>query len=134
MPEDPLQEPVASLVDRLARAGLEPHAERGSGMVNHLIECRSPAFAVRLVGDRGQWWAEGGLPGGSEWYDADIWASCLTSSPPAGLPPLEEQVDFFASHQEALALAAAQESTWGCLRRNRERRTRERLGLPPADE
>ena len=134
MPQEPLQEIIASFVDRLERAGLVPDAERGSGMANHVIECRSPDFAVRLVGDRGQWWAEGGLPGGTEWYDADIWASCLTSSPPAGPAPLEDQVDFFVAQRDALALAAAQESTWSCLRRNRERRARERLGLPPADE
>jgi hypothetical protein len=86
-----------------------------------------------LVGDRAQWWVEGGLPDRDEWYDADIWASCLTSTAPAGPDVLDAQVDFFVVHHEALARAAEREDTWTCLRRNRERRTRERLGLPPAD-
>lgn len=133
MTEDPREAVVASLVDRLTRAGFVPADEVGSGVVNHVIECRSPGFAVRLTGDRGQWWAEGGLPGGDQWYDAAIWASCLTGAPPGDPVPLAEEVDFFVARREALAAAARDEATWTCLRSNRERRTRERLGMPPAE-
>lgn len=133
MTEESIPDDVARLVERLTGAGLAPAAERGSGGVNHVIECRSPTFAVRLTGDRGQWWVDGGLPGGTQWYDADIWGSCLTGAAPAGLGPLDEQVDYFVSQHDALALAATREDTWDCLRRQRERRTRERLGLPPSD-
>ena len=58
---------VESVIEQLRAAGFVPVLERGSGQVNRLIELQRPDFAVRLTGDRGQWWAEGGLPGGSEW-------------------------------------------------------------------
>ncbi len=49
---------VVALVERLRRAGFGAMSERGSGAVDHLVECRSTRSAVRLSADRGQWWAE----------------------------------------------------------------------------
>jgi hypothetical protein len=123
---------VESVIEQLRAAGFVPVLERGSGQVNRLIELQRPDFAVRLTGDRGQWWVEGGLPGGSEWYDASIWEACLTDSPPGGSDTLEEQAAYFVLHHAELAAAATRTDFWNELARCRERRARERLGLPPS--
>lgn len=124
---------IGLLVDRLREAGFLDVAEIGSGTVNRVIECRSAEFAVRLTADRGQWWVDGSVPGGRDWFDADTWLVCLSDAPLSQDPlSLSAQVEYFVDHREVLAAAAMDPLTWTCLKQARARRTRERLGLPPA--
>src|ERR671931_2245692 len=51
---------------------------------------------VRLVRDRSQWFLEVGRPLRDEWFDADIWRSCLEGNdPPKDPTALSDQVAYF---------------------------------------
>ena len=120
---------VEQMLDQLAAAGFSVVQARGSGTVNRKVELRRADFAVRVTADRGQWWVEGGLPDGSAWYDAGVWQTCLLGAPAVGLGTSEEAAYFVAHHGE-LAAAASRPGFRLGLAQCRERRARERLGLP----
>lgn len=129
-PQD-LPAPVATLVSQLVEAGFPLVGERGSGQVNRVLELGGVGLSVRLLGDRGQWWMETGLPGRDSWYDADIWAWCVDDQGHGEPSPLEDQVRYVITHHDRLLAAARLPETWDCLDRRRAQRARERLGLPP---
>lgn len=125
---------VASL-ERLLQAGFQLTVQRGDGNVNRTIEMQTDMFGLRLVADRGQWWIEGGPLGQGDWFDADVWRSCLEERPASFDPsPFAEQVEYFCTQHEAMAEAARDADLAQRLVRSRARRARERLGLPPTVE
>ena len=132
-PDEGLPDTVAQVRDRLAAAGFAEVDHQGSGGVNHVIELWSRHLAVRLVGDRGQWWVEAGPLDARERFDAQVWAACVPSSGPAPEAggDLADDVAFFLANQAALAAAAADGSIRDQLTAWKRRRARERLGLPP---
>lgn len=124
---------VVRALDRLASAGFVEVDHKGSGGVNHVIELWSRHLALRLVGDRGQWWVEAGPVDAQERYDAQLWAACVPSSAPAPETPgdLSADVEFFLANEAALSATAADEGIRDQLAAWKRRRARERLGLPP---
>jgi hypothetical protein len=124
---------VVHALDRLATAGFVEVDHQGTGGVNHAIDLWSRHLAVRLVGDRGQWWVEAGPVDAKERFDAQLWAACVPSSAPApeAAGDVTADVEFFVANEAVLAAAAADVSTRDQLTALKRRRARERLGLPP---
>ncbi len=129
-----LPEDLAALVEWLTGQGFalveEMRAPESFG--NWLILYERGPCRVRLVRDRGQWILEIAGPDRDEWFDADIWLSCLEgSNPPTGPYNLDEQVallkKLLARIDDALRTRA---SIGDCLRQRRRWRWRLSMGLP----
>lgn len=128
--------PISVLVEVLERKGFETLREEGDGLVNRVVELGRAGCAVRISADRGDWWIEIGGPGLDDWFDPDVWESCLDGLPVTTEPAeLAERVKFVLRRLDELERAiAADPGLWDCLRRVRSTRARTRLGLPPTEE
>ena len=121
---------VRALVSDLIASGFAVGTDTGTSSVNRLLELTGPGCGVRITADRGEWWVELGRPPEIGWYDAGVWSACLDDRPVVGeAAPLDEQVEIVLRRWSEVAVAAA--GIDDCLARTRQRRARERLGLPP---
>ncbi len=129
-----LPENLAALVGWLTDQGFalveELRAPESFGNWFLLYE-RGPC-RVRLVRDRGQWILDISGPDRDEWFDVDIWLSCLEGrNPPTGPYKLDEHV---ALLRKSLArIDDALRSRAGiadCLRQRSWWRWRVSMGLP----
>lgn len=127
---------VRSLVEVLEREGFKTVREEGGGTVNRVVELGRAGCAVRISADRGEWWVEVGGPGLGDWFDPDVWESCLDGVPVMTEPAdLDERVDFVLRRLVDVERAiAADPAIRTCLDRARSTRARTRLGLPPREE
>lgn len=123
---------VAMLLERLTADGFTQSAEIGTGVINHELEIRNEQLNVRVVVDRGQWFVEAGRFGG-DYFDADVWAACITGKSIAFEPSsLRDQAVYITENWRALCRFLVADGAADCLLRARSRRARKRLGLPPS--
>lgn len=127
---------VRSLIEDLERQGFGAISDEGSGVVNRVVELERDGCGVRISADRGEWWVELGGSRLGDWFDPDVWESCLDRVPVQTEPAdLDERAAFvlrrFRDVEEAIA---ADPAIHTCLDRVRSTRARTRLGLPPRED
>lgn len=127
---------VRALANGLSRAGFKVVDELGSGTVDRRIELRHGNLSIRITADRGEWWIDLGSASFDDWFDPDVWKSCLDSEPIAMEPSEFEDGSAFVLGRWREVVQAIDEGGTinGCLDNARSTRARARLGLPLADE
>jgi len=128
-----LPDVLAGLVARLEQREFSIAAEYASASFGDraIILANSP-LAIRLVAERGLWFIELVCGESDDWFDPDVWRSCLEDAPICDEPsPLAAQAEFIVGNLDRLAAAAegAQSELLSCLRDKRAARSRRRLGL-----
>lgn len=127
---------LRSLVAALERDGFQVVREEGGGVVNRMVELERAGCSVRISADRGEWWVDLGGPRLGDWFDPDVWESCLDGVPVMTEPAdLEERVEFVLRRLGDIERAiAANPAIRTCLDQARSTRARTRLGLPPRED
>jgi hypothetical protein len=122
---------VADLVARLSDDGFSVEVTAFGSPQNQVMVLKKQGCDVRVVADRGQWFAEMQLDGMSDWFDADVWRACMNSEDVAIEPaPLSLQIQFLLENwRQAALMDHAQIEP--CLQRSRSFRAYTRLGLSP---
>ena len=132
METDQIPEDLPVLAHWLTSQGFtltEHHVSSAFGDRLLLFE-REPC-RVRLVRDRGQWFLEIAGPTTSDWFDADIWRSCLEGRD----PPLDPTAPSAQAAYLRTSLSHIDDAIRGnsviadCLRQRGRWRARARLGL-----
>jgi hypothetical protein len=122
---------VADLVARLSGEGFSVEVTAFGGPQNQVIVLQKQGCDVRVVADRGQWFAEMQLDGMSDWFDADMWRACMDSEDVAIEPaPVALQVQFLLENWRRAVLMDPVRIE-PCLQRSRSFRAYTRLGLKP---
>jgi hypothetical protein len=128
-----LPEVLADMVARLEEWGFSITAQEAStGFGDRVVVLRKGPLAVRLVADRGQWFIELAPGDCDDWFDPDVWKSCVDGARiPDESSALSAQAEFVVRNLDQLLRAAAggQRDLLSCLRDNRAGRARRRLGL-----
>ena len=93
---------LVSLTAHLKELGFVCDADDASeSFGDRVVMCDGPAFAVRMVCDRGQWFLEVGRVDWDEWFDVDVWRACIERAEvPRELPA---QADYVALNIERLS-------------------------------
>lgn len=124
---------LQSLRVRLGEWGFELAAESATDSFgDHLIVLAKSPMKVRLLSDRGQWFIELSCDGWDDWFDPDIWRSCLDDEPVSEEPAaLSAQVDYIVRNVSRIMEIAAGSKAGlrACLANQRAARSRVRLGL-----
>ena len=127
-----LPEALADMVARLQEGGFSITDEAAAeGFGDRVIVLRKDPLAARLVADRGQWFIDLAPSGCDDWFDPDVWRSCLDGTPIPDKPSTPAAHAEFVVRELDRLLAAAdrQRELLACLRDNRAARARRRLGL-----
>jgi hypothetical protein len=125
---------LAGLVARLEEWGFSiADQTEGSAFGDRMIVLSSPPLAVRLVSDRGQWYIELARNDWRDWFDPDVWRSCLQNeAAPTDPRPLNQQAAFVLDNLQTFEDAVVSEQAAGllrCLKEWRTRRSHRRLGF-----
>jgi len=90
------------------------------------VTLRSAEFEIRLVSDRGTYFAEiRPYPGGDEWYDLTLLQMLVTGEDTLDGVPIQSQANFFRDHLIDVGKALAQDR-WPLTRRQLEESERQR--------
>lgn len=94
-----------------------------------LADYENKTLALQILYDRGDWFAEVGWVGWDEWFDADLWVSCLDRTE-IGLEghSLGEQIQILKERWDEMA-AAPSYGLLSCLQRQQKYRAYRRLGF-----
>jgi hypothetical protein len=129
-----LPKPLAELASHLESSNFVVSAsEDRQGFGDRLETLARGDLMVRFVRDRGEWRIEVKSETWDDWFDPDVWRSCLTGTDiPVEPGSLAEQATFVNEKVNVLVEALAKDSDralYGCLLRNRTERARRRLGI-----
>jgi hypothetical protein len=128
-PPDMLATLVARLEDRYFSIVSD---ERRDGFGDRVITLSTPPIAVRIVGDRDQWFVELAHEEWDDWFDPDLWRACLDDIAVPDEPrPLVEQSRFVVSELgRIIAIGSAEPGRLlSCLGETRAARSRRRIGF-----
>lgn len=86
-------------------------------------------LALQVLCDRGQWFVAVGRTVWNDWFDVDVWSSCLDQTPIGfDATDLSDQLRDLKAHWNEIA--QAKDALRGCLEKNRKHRAYTRLGFP----
>lgn len=130
-----LPEVLARLVDQLAAAGFRVESSvRSNSFGNRIVQLARGPVRVRLVRDRSQWSIDLSRDGWNDWFDPDLWRSCLDNVPIASDPsPLDEDAKFVVEAIEQISTAVGPRlAAWklrSCLKRSQVARSKAHFGF-----
>ena len=130
-----LPEVLARLADQLAAAGFRVESSaRSDAFGDRVVQFARGPVRVRFVRDRSQWFIDMSRDGWDDWFDPDVWRSCLDNLPLAREPsPLDEHAAFVVEAIEQISTAVgprlSARKVRHCLDRKQSARARVRLGL-----
>jgi hypothetical protein len=128
-----LPESLKALNRQFIDAGFSENVEPSSDSFgNQVISFSRGKLHIRFVRDRGQWFLELSGPSRENWFDPDIWRSCIEEEgPPLEPRPLDEQAAFVSQKLLKLMEAARRaEQLKPCLEEQQAERAHKRLGIP----
>lgn len=131
MTVDELPAPLQSLTAGLRAAGFDqvvgPTSE---SFGDTYLDFNGRHFRVRCVRERGNWYVVIAETASEQWFDPDVWRSCIHQSPLANDPrSLEDQAEFILASVAALDMAAHDPEIADCLATSQARRARQRSGI-----
>ena len=122
-----------SLRARLGEWGFELAAESAvDSFGDHMTVLAKSPIEVRLLSDRGQWFIELSCEGWDDWFDPDVWRSCLEDEPVSEEPTaLSAQAEYIIENIGRIREFAggSKARLRACLENQRAARSHLRLGL-----